>query len=131
MALFYRPHRRGRMPASFMAGGARGPQGPPVPFGRQTNRALSATPIGLGVADSKTQKESSMSYNTQVAPASAARQMPQRVGLIANTLECTHTAWLSLMARLGSTGKTTRAITIADAAAAITAVDALDAQVRR
>ncbi|WP_435004702.1 hypothetical protein [Xanthomonas arboricola] len=69
-----------------------------------------------------------MSYNTQVAPASAARQMPQRVGLIANTLECSHTAWLSLMARLGSTS---RAITIADAAAAITTVDALDAQVRR
>ncbi|NJC49191.1 UNVERIFIED_ORG: hypothetical protein GGR78_002463 [Xanthomonas campestris] len=79
------------------------------------------------MADSKTQKESSMSYNTQVAPASAARQMPQRVGLIANTLECSHTAWLSLMARLGSTG----AITIADAAAATTTVDALDAQVRR
>ncbi|MBB4733579.1 hypothetical protein [Xanthomonas arboricola] len=72
-----------------------------------------------------------MSYNTQVAPASAARQMPQRVGLIANTLECSHTAWLSLMARLGSAGKTSRAITIADAAAAITAVNALDAQVRR
>ncbi|MEB1610265.1 hypothetical protein [Xanthomonas sp. CFBP 8151] len=72
-----------------------------------------------------------MSYNTQVAPASAARQMPQHVGLIATTLECSHTAWLSLMAHLAGARKAIHTFTIADAAAAIAVVDALYAQVRR
>ncbi|KHL51980.1 hypothetical protein [Xanthomonas cannabis] len=71
-----------------------------------------------------------MSYNTQVAPASAARQMPQHLGLIANTLECSH-AWLNQMARLVSTGKAIHALPFADNKAAIAAVDPLCAQVRR
>lgn len=57
--------------------------------------------------------------------------MPQHAGLITNTLECSHTTWLGLMARLGSAGKTTQAITFAAAAAAaIGAVDPLYARVR-
>ncbi|MBB2804493.1 hypothetical protein ACCQ14_17995 [Xanthomonas sp. NCPPB 2865] len=78
-----------------------------------------------------------MSYNTQGAPASAARQMPQHLGMIANTLECSNAAWLGLIARLASARKAFHTSTFADAAAAIAAVDALDAldaldaQVRR
>ncbi|WP_024938510.1 hypothetical protein [Xanthomonas arboricola] len=71
-----------------------------------------------------------MSYNTQVAPAFAARRMPQHLGLIANTHECSHAAWLNLMAHLASARKAIHTFTFADAAAAIAAVDPLCAQVR-
>lgn len=40
-----------------------------------------------------------MSYHTQEAPASAARQVTHYFSLIANTLEWNHAAWQSLMAR--------------------------------
>ncbi|WP_115051153.1 hypothetical protein [Xanthomonas arboricola] len=67
-----------------------------------------------------------MSYNTQVAPASAAHL----IALIANALECSHTAWLSLMAHLASARKAIHTFTFADSDAAIAAVDPLCAQVR-
>lgn len=38
-----------------------------------------------------------MSYHTQEAPASAARQVTHYFSLIANTLEWNHAAWQSLM----------------------------------
>ncbi|MBB3780869.1 hypothetical protein XarjCFBP7653_17520 [Xanthomonas arboricola] len=72
-----------------------------------------------------------MSYDTQETPASAARQIAQHVGLIANTFECSHTAWLSRLARPANTGKAVHALTFADCEAALAAVDALHAQVRR
>ncbi|MBB4605234.1 hypothetical protein LN461_15335 [Xanthomonas arboricola] len=72
-----------------------------------------------------------MFYNTQQAPASAARQIAQHVGLIANTFECSHTAWLSRLARPANTGKAVHALTFADCEAALAAVDALHAQVRQ
>ncbi|MBB5676403.1 hypothetical protein [Xanthomonas arboricola] len=72
-----------------------------------------------------------MSYNTQEAPLSAASQIACQVDLIVNTLACSHAKWLSLMAHLASTREAIYAVTFADAAAATTTVDALDAQVRR
>ncbi|WP_184231565.1 hypothetical protein [Xanthomonas arboricola] len=65
-----------------------------------------------------------MSYDTQEAPASAARQIAHFFGLIANTLDWNHAAWLSLMARLEGTGKAVHFLTLADVEAATRAVDA-------
>ncbi|KPN05764.1 hypothetical protein GGR79_003284 [Xanthomonas arboricola] len=72
-----------------------------------------------------------MSYDTQEAPLSAASQIARQVDLIINTLACSHATWLSLMAHLASTREAIYTVTFADAAAAITTVDVLDAQVRR
>ncbi|MEB1944329.1 hypothetical protein VDR83_21325 [Xanthomonas campestris pv. campestris] len=72
-----------------------------------------------------------MSYDTQEAPASAARQVAHYFGLIANTLEWKHAAWLSLMARLEGTGNATHALTLADVAAAIAVVDAVYTEAQR
>ncbi|MBB4656890.1 hypothetical protein GGR73_003472 [Xanthomonas sp. F14] len=72
-----------------------------------------------------------MSYDTQEAPLSAASQIARQVDLIINALACSHATWLSLMAHLASTREAIYTVTFADAAAAITTVDALDAQVRR
>ncbi|CAD2249600.1 hypothetical protein [Xanthomonas arboricola] len=72
-----------------------------------------------------------MSYDTQEAPLSAASQIARQVDLIINTLACSHATWLSLMAHLASTREAIYTVTFADAAAAITTVDDLDAQVRR
>jgi len=72
-----------------------------------------------------------MSYDTQEAPLSVASQIARQVDLIINTLACSHATWLSLMAHLASTREAIYTVTFADAAAAIAAVDALDAQVRR
>ncbi|NJB93828.1 hypothetical protein [Xanthomonas arboricola] len=72
-----------------------------------------------------------MSYDTQEAPLSAASQIARQVDLIINTLACSHATWLSLMAHLASTREAIYTVTFADAAAATTTVDALDAQVRR
>ncbi|MCL1552653.1 hypothetical protein [Xanthomonas nasturtii] len=72
-----------------------------------------------------------MSYDTQEAPASAARQVAHYFGLIANTLEWNHAAWLSLMARLEGTGKAIHALTLTDVAAAIAVVDAAYTEAQR
>ncbi|MCS3808453.1 hypothetical protein [Xanthomonas sp. 4461] len=72
-----------------------------------------------------------MFYDTQEAPALAAREITHHVGLIATTLESSHAAWLSLMAHLASARKAIHTFTFADGDAAIVAVDALFAQVRR
>ncbi|AOS21180.1 MULTISPECIES: hypothetical protein [Xanthomonas] len=72
-----------------------------------------------------------MSYHTQEAPASAARQVTHYFSLIANTLEWNHAAWQSLMARLEGTGKAIHALTLADVAAAIADVDALLSEAQR
>lgn len=93
--------------------------------------APSATLLGSKWADSRPQTESDMSYDTQEAPASAARQVAHYFSLIANTLEWNHAAWLSLMACLEGTGKATHALTLADVAAAIAAVDALLSEAQR
>ncbi len=71
-----------------------------------------------------------MFYNTQQAPASAARQVGHHIDLIANALECSHATWLSLMAHLASARKAIHTFTFADGDAAIAAVDPLCAQVR-
>lgn len=72
-----------------------------------------------------------MSYDTQETPASVPSQIARHVGLITNTFECSHAAWLSLTARLASADKAIHALTFADCEAALAAVDALNAQVRR
>ncbi|PPT94952.1 hypothetical protein XaraCFBP7407_13000 [Xanthomonas arboricola pv. arracaciae] len=72
-----------------------------------------------------------MSYDTQEAPASAARQVAHFFGLIANTLDWNHAAWLSLMARLEGTGKAIHALTLGDVETAIAAVDAMFKEAQR
>ncbi|MCC8495410.1 hypothetical protein ABQZ99_006005 [Xanthomonas hortorum pv. vitians] len=131
MALFYRQHRRGRMPASFMAGGARGPQGPPVPFGRHANRVPSATPIGVWVADSKTQKESSMSYDTQEMPVFAARQVAHHFDLTAIVFEWNCADSLNVTPSLEGIGTPIHFLTPADVDVAIVAVDGAFAEAQR
>ncbi|MCL1560850.1 MULTISPECIES: hypothetical protein [Xanthomonas] len=72
-----------------------------------------------------------MSYDAQEAPASAARQVAYFFGLIANTLDWNHAAWLALMARLEGTGKAIHALTLADIETAVAAVDALFKEAQR
>ncbi|UXW17636.1 hypothetical protein IXO493_008615 [Xanthomonas oryzae pv. oryzae] len=72
-----------------------------------------------------------MSYDAQEAPAAAARQIAHYFGLIANTLDWNHTAWLHLTARLEGTGKAIHALTLADVDGAIATVDALYAEAQR
>ncbi|WP_115045338.1 hypothetical protein [Xanthomonas arboricola] len=71
-----------------------------------------------------------MFYNTQQAPASVPRQIGHHIDLIANAFECSHAAWLSLMAHLASARNAIHTVTFADSDAAIAAVDPLCAQVR-
>ncbi|AZR35769.1 hypothetical protein [Xanthomonas vasicola] len=72
-----------------------------------------------------------MPYDAQEAPANAARQIAHYFGLIADTLDWNHTAWLALQAKLQATGKAIHALTLADVAAAIAAVDALLREAQR
>ncbi len=72
-----------------------------------------------------------MSYDAQEAPASAARQIAYFFGLIANTVDWNHAAWLALLARLESTDKASHTLTLADIETAIAAVDALFQEAQR
>ena len=71
-----------------------------------------------------------MSIDTQVAPASAARQVAHYFGLIADTLDWNHTDWLALGARLESCGKPIHALTLADVESAVTATRDARSEVR-
>lgn len=130
-ALFSRPAFVRARACQFYGGrcvGAARPTGSVCPV-RQP--APSATPIGVGEADSNQYTESRMSYDAQEAPAAAARQIAHYFGLIANTLEWNHAAWLSLMARLGVTGKAIHTLTLSDVETAIAAVDAMWKEAQR
>ncbi|QOY23266.1 hypothetical protein FYK61_18970 [Xanthomonas citri] len=72
-----------------------------------------------------------MSYDAQEAPAAAARQIAHYFGLIANTLDWNHTAWLALQAKLQASGKAPEALTLADVTAAIATINADQAEVRQ
>ncbi|HYG07441.1 MAG TPA: hypothetical protein VD865_13690 [Stenotrophomonas sp.] len=63
-----------------------------------------------------------MSYDAQEAPANAARQIAYYFGLIADTLDWKHEAWLALNAKLQACGKAPHALTLADVRAAVDAV---------
>lgn len=65
-----------------------------------------------------------MRYDAQEAPASAARQIAFFFGLIADTLDWKHEAWLALNAKLQASGKAPHALTLADVQTAIDAVRA-------
>lgn len=64
----------------------------------------------------------SVSYDAQEAPANAARQIAYYFGLIADTLDWKHEAWLALNAKLQASGKAPYALTLADVQAAVAAV---------
>jgi len=65
-----------------------------------------------------------MSYDAQEAPANAARQIAYYFGLIADTLDWKHDAWLALNAKLQASGKSPHALTLADVQTAVAAVRA-------
>lgn len=65
-----------------------------------------------------------MSYDAQEAPANAARQIAYYFGLIADTLDWKHDAWLALNAKLQAAGKAPHALTLAAVQAAVEAVRA-------
>lgn len=65
-----------------------------------------------------------MTYDAQEAPANAARQIAYYFGLIADTLDWNHQAWLALSAKLQAGGKAPHALALADVQAAIDAVRA-------
>jgi len=92
--------------------------------GRSVNRAPSATSFDSGVADSIRPEEFRMSYDAQEAPANAARQIAYYFGLIADTLDWKHEAWLALSAKLQASGKPPHALDLAVVQAAIDAVRA-------
>ncbi|CEH87661.1 conserved hypothetical protein [Xanthomonas citri pv. citri] len=97
---------------------------------RSVNRAPSATPFDSVVADSNN-LGARMSYDAQEAPANAARQIAHYFGLIADTLDWNHTAWLALQAKLQAMGKAPEALTLADVEAAISSINADLAEVRQ
>ncbi|MBV6887923.1 hypothetical protein ACCP91_05215 [Xanthomonas axonopodis pv. cyamopsidis] len=72
-----------------------------------------------------------MTYDAQEAPANAARQIAHYFGLIADTLDWNHTAWLALQAKLQAMGKAPEALTLADVEAAISSTNADLAEVRQ
>jgi hypothetical protein len=98
---------------------------------RHANRVPSVTPIGVGMTDFPKHEETRMSYDAQEAPASAARQIAYFFGLIADTLDWNHTAWLALQAKLQAAGKAPEALTLADVEAAISSINADLAEVRQ
>ncbi len=98
---------------------------------RHANRVPSVTPIGVGMTDFPKHEETRMSYDAKEAPANAARQIAHYFGLIADTLDWNHTAWLALQAKLQAMGKAPEALTLADVEAAITSINADLAEVRQ
>ncbi|CAD0337882.1 hypothetical protein CFBP2533_25790 [Xanthomonas hortorum pv. pelargonii] len=59
------------------------------------------------------------------------RQIAHYFGLIADTLDWNHTAWLALQAKLQAMGKAPEALTLADVEAAISSINADLAEVRQ
>lgn len=131
-ALFYRPAFARALACQFYGGryvGAARPAGSLSPV--RLTRAVRHLRLASAVADSNELKESTMSYDAQEAPANAARQIAHFFGLIADTLDWNHTAWLALQAKLQAIGKAPEALTLADVKAAISSINADLAEVRQ
>ncbi len=105
--------------------------GPAGSVDRSVNRAPSATSFDSVVADSNYNGACTMTYDAQEAPANAARQIAHYFGLIADTLDWNHAAWLGLQAKLQAMGKAPEALTLADVEAAISSTNADLAEVRQ
>lgn len=105
--------------------------GPAGSVDRSANRAPSATSFSSEVPDSHYNGACTMTYDAQEAPANAARQIAHYFGLIADTLDWNHTAWLALQAKLQAMGKAPEALTLADVEAAISSINADLAEVRQ